>query len=178
MAVETVAANGSLTGVKKGKEGFARFKFPSNHMGLAAFDGSAMRAYIQDWSIDSSFKYLDVTPMGEDDPVEVPDGVEVSGSANMNFRTGSAPLLGFVNTFSNVIDKGELPANDVEVAANPEAEITVELFVDDKHYWQGQIHLQSANSKGSAGSTTTFGVSWKFVGKPTYIRLPAALVEA
>jgi len=178
MAIETVAENGSLTGVKKGKEGFARFTFPANHMGLAAFTGQPMRAYIQDWSIDSSFKYLDVTPMGVDDPVEIPDGVEVSGSANFNFRVGSAPLLGFVNAFSDVIDKGVLPAEDVVVAANPEVAISVQLFVDTQHYWEGAIHLQSANSKGSVGSTTTFGVAWKFVGKPSYVRLPAPLVEA
>lgn len=177
-AVETVAANGSLTGVKKGKEGFARFKFPANHMGIAAFTGTEMEAYVQDWSLDGAFSYSDVTPMGEVDKVNVLDDVESSGSANFNFRTGSAPLLGFVSTFSKVIDHGVLPANDVEIAATPEVEISVQLFVDAKHYWDGVIQLQSVNAKGSVGSTTTFGVNWKFVGKPTYHRLPTAVVRA
>lgn len=177
MAIENVGANGALAGVKKGKEGFARFTFPANHMGLAAFTGQPMRAYIQDWSIDAAFNYGDVTPMGEADKVEQFDTVEVSGSANLNFRTGSAPLLGFVSTFSNVIDKGTAPAEDVTVVATPEVAISVQLFVDKKHYWEGSINLKSVNSKGSAGNTTTFGVNWTFDGRPNYVRLPAEVSE-
>lgn len=176
MAVETVAANGSLTGVKKGKEGLARFIFPANFMGLAAFTGQPMRAYIQDWSLDATLNYQDGTPLGEEDKVEVYDTKESSGSANFNFRTGSAPLLGFINVFSDVIDKGVAPAEDVVVASNPEAAISVQLFVDKKHYWEGAIQIQSANTKGASGSLTTFGVNWKF-SSLRYVRLPEALVE-
>jgi hypothetical protein len=56
-----------------------------------------------------------------------------------------------------VIDKGVAPAEDVVVNANPEVVISVQLFVDKKHYWEGNIKIQSANTKGSAGGTTTFG---------------------
>lgn len=177
MSVETVAANGSLAGVKKGKEGFARFKFPANHMGLSAFTGTPMRAYIQDWNIDAAINYDDDTPMGEIDKVYVFKDKEVSGSSNFNFRIGSAPLLAFNNVFANIIDKGVAPENDVVVDANPEVAISVQLFVDKKHYWEGSIQIQSATMKGSVGGTTTYGVNWKFVGTPDYVRLPADIVE-
>jgi hypothetical protein len=179
MALETVAANGSLTGVKKGKEGFARFKFPSGILGLAAvFTGEYQKAYIQDWSIDASLSYDDDTPMGEENKVLVFKEKEVSGSANFNFRVGSAPLLAFNNVFADVIDKAAAPANDVTTPANPEVEISVQLFIDSKHYYEGAIKIQSIGSKGSAGGSTTYSVSWKFDGAVSYVRLPSALVEA
>jgi hypothetical protein len=72
MAVETVAANGALTGVKKGKR-ICQVYVPDKFHGAACIHRPPMRAYIQDWSLDASLNYQDVTPMGVEDKVEIFD---------------------------------------------------------------------------------------------------------
>jgi hypothetical protein len=100
--------------------------------------------------------------MGVDDPVEVPDGIEVSGSANMNFRTGSAPCWVSSN-FLSTSSTGRTPGERRGSGGESEVEITVELFVDAKHYWQGQIHIQSATLRALPKHTTfaSPGSSWQ-----------------
>ena len=176
MALETVGANG--TKVKKGKDGFVRFGFPSNLMGNAAFTGSPLRAYVQDWTLSPSMKNLDITPLGYDGEMQVPDGVSYSGSAKFNFRTDSAALLGFTHVFADILDHGATEPANVLTPFDQETVITGQFFVDKRHYFEATLTLEGASIGGSVGQITSYSVNFKVNGRLTYHRLQADIVES
>jgi hypothetical protein len=177
MAIETVGANGQ--NIKRGKEGFVRFGFPANHLGNPAFTGELLRAYVQDWNLQNQFKNVDATPLGYGDGEwYIPDGVSQNGSCKFNFRVDSLALLGFISTYASIIDHGATPAEDVVSAPDSSIAITMQCFVDKKHYWELSIVLESISTGAAVGQTVSYDVSFKVNGGLQWHRLPEDLVEA